>query len=488
MTADDVRQVLWVRAWEEALPASPGGAASHGRWTATDGAWASAQASHRSGAEATAERWVAQRAELARQRLGDAAALPPDRTAAAWPVAAALLAALAFALGVAGGSIGPDRRIDLLVPPLMALLGWNGTVYLVLVGHALWRLVRRPQATGAQARFRALRPALVAAWQGLSERAPGASAPQRRFAALWAAAALPMQAARVATALHLAAAALAAGAMAGLYLRGLVFAYQAGWDSTFLDAPAVHAWLHALLGPASWASGIALPDVAGLEALRLDRGPGENAARWIHLYAITVAGAVILPRMALAAVAGWRARRLAAALPLPLEEPYFRQLLRARAATQGGPALETLLLPYAFQGGANEALRSARQTALAEALGEAFGAPVQLRWAAPVPLGGEDELATHWPMPSPDDRASGAVALLFSSTATPERETHAAFVAAAAARCAAARPPQRCVVLVDESAFRARFAGATLDTRVAERRAAWLATLRGLGPEVRFVP
>ena len=91
-------------------------------------------------------------------------------------------------------------------------------------------------------------------------------------------------------ALHLAAVAVAAGALAAMYLRGLGLEYRAGWDSTFLDAQAVHRWLNLLLGPASALSGIALPEPAQLEALRFSTGPGENAARWIHLYALTTAG------------------------------------------------------------------------------------------------------------------------------------------------------------------------------------------------------
>jgi hypothetical protein len=65
---------------------------------------------------------------------------------------------------------------------------------------------------------------------------------------------------------------------------------------------------------------------------------------------------------------------------------------------------------------------------------------------------------------------------LFNLVATPEREAHGAFVAALAARASGTQP---LIVIVDESAFRARFADD--EARVAQRRTAWrdvLATSR----------
>ncbi len=91
--------------------------------------------------------------------------------------------------------------------------------------------------------------------------------------------------------LHLAAAALALGLVAGLYLRGLVLDFRAGWQSTFLDAATVRAVLATLLAPAVALTGIAVPDAAALEALRVgpDRAATAAAAPWIHLYAAMLA-------------------------------------------------------------------------------------------------------------------------------------------------------------------------------------------------------
>ena len=51
--------------------------------------------------------------------------------------------------------------------------------------------------------------------------------------------------------MHALAAALALGLIGGMYLRGLVFDVRAGWQSTFLDAGSVHAFLATALAPAS---------------------------------------------------------------------------------------------------------------------------------------------------------------------------------------------------------------------------------------------
>src|SRR5690606_26956090 len=95
---------------------------------------------------------------------------------------------------------------------------------------------------------------------------PGQPVIAHRFAAAWTQATGPLTAARLARTLHLAAATLAFGAIIGLYLRGLVFEYRAGWASTFLDPGQVGALLKLVFGPAALLTGIELPDAARLAA------------------------------------------------------------------------------------------------------------------------------------------------------------------------------------------------------------------------------
>ncbi len=160
----------------------------------------------------------------------------------------------------------------------------------------------------------------------------------RGFAALWLERSRSLAALRAETALHAGAAALALGLVAGLYARGLVLDYRAVWESTFLDVAAAHGVVTTVFGPAARLSAIALPDEAGFAALRDIHGgnvAGAPAAPWIHLIALTLLGAVVIPRallaLACAALASGRSRCFA----VPLDAPYFQRLLRLR---KGGPA------------------------------------------------------------------------------------------------------------------------------------------------------
>jgi rubrerythrin len=98
-----------------------------------------------------------------------------------------------------------------------------------------------------------------------------------------------------------------------------------------------------------------------------------------------------------------------------------------------------------------------------------------------LPLGAEDDLPRHVL-----DESEPDVAALFAATATPERETHGAFV-----RALQERLGSRAVisVLVDESGLRER-AGSAPDAelRITQRRAAWQRMLHDLSlPAPKFV-
>jgi len=293
-----------------------------------------------------------------------------------------------------------------------------------------------------------------------------------RFAADWARATHVQQRECFTAGLHAAAALLALAVVLSMYLFGLALDYRAGWDSTWLDATGARRVIGVVYGPAAALGGIELPDAAALARLRwADGSAGESAARWIHLCALTLAGLVIVPRLLLAAVAALRARRAAADIALPLDDAYFRALLRDAPAA----ARPVTVLPYSYQ------LAAAQQAALAPALADALGTGAQPQLAATLPLGAEDALARHLPA-----GLASTVAALFAATATPERETYGAFVRALAAHLPAATT---LLVLVDESGLRHRLGtGATSASRLAERRAAWQRMLHDLSlPAPRFI-
>jgi hypothetical protein len=300
----------------------------------------------------------------------------------------------------------------------------------------------------------------------------GADAPRARFAAEWAVATSGVQQARVAGVMHAAAALLALIVIASMYLFGIAFDYRAGWDSTWLDAEQVQRTLGLVFTPATALSGIEVPSIDDVAKLRFaDGSAGESAARWIHLYAITLGLFVVLPRLLLAAWSAWRVQRAASKLALPQDEPYFRALLRDGPAT----ARPVTVLPYSYT------LTAPQVKALPKALIDAIGPGAQPRIKPVLALGSEDALP-----PTALEDADGDVAALFAATATPERETHGAFVRALAN---AVNGRATVSVLIDESAFRQRTGNASdAELRLTQRRAAWQRMLHDLSlPAPRFI-
>lgn len=412
------------------------GPADNPQWTAEDRAWATRLAREATPAAAPAQRFLDERARLALQRLaprdvGVARALTRRGWRPVWMLPAMLLG---LAAGLAADTIGSGQRINLLAPPVWAVIAWNVAVYLCLL---------LPTPAGPKA--------WVTQW--LAGRA-GAGSAMARFHAAWARHGAPLLSARAALLLHSAAAALALGLILGLYLRGLVLDYRAGWQSTFLDAAHVRAWLAWLLAPAASLTGIVVPDAPALEALRVapEALPVASAAQWIHLYATMLALFVILPRSVLAGLSAWRAGRLAQHLPLPLDELYFQRLL----GEQQGRAARVQVL-------AHGAAPSAHALACLQAvLATALGSGVQLVNAPATAYGNEDAAAALAPAPGTTLRLA-----LVDLAATPEDDTHGAFVRA----LRGAAPALPLLLLADETAWRSRFAA--LPERLVERRAAW---------------
>jgi hypothetical protein len=408
----DARRVLLLQSHENAATASA-------LWTDADREWATQAALQEVGADASAEAFIAARARHAMQRLRPRGVREPARFGAGWWVAALAVGA---AVGAATDAIGPGERIvNLLALPVWGVVAWNLVVYALLV----WGALARAPAQGALRR-------VVQRWLG-------------NGAAMQAAA--PLNAARAGLLMHAAAAALALGLLAGMYVRALVFDYRAGWQSTFLDGATVHAGLSLLLAPASALSGIALPDAQALQAMRVVPGQAASASAgpWIHLYAVTLGLLVILPRTLLALWQGWRAARLARRFPVDLGAPYFQRLLRH----QRGASAAVEVRPHAQTPGAPAVL------GLRRLLAAVFGDGLKIEVAPTCAHGAEDNVAAA-------AAGSAATIALFDLSATPEAESQGRFVQALGGAP---------VLLVDEAAFRERFGAG--GTRHSERRAAW---------------
>jgi hypothetical protein len=457
MTEGGAREVLLVRAIETAGD-------SGAMWSDEDRAWATRAALEVAGTDAAPDAFVARRASLALERLRSRyPVLARALHAVTWRSwIAPALALAAFALGVAADQLGPSKYVNILAFPLLALIAWNLAVYVLVVLRGVWGLgSERGRGLGPIAR-------LVARIGRGATSAPAAkdaalSTALGAFFAGWARAAAPLTAARVGRCLHMAALALALGAIAGMYVRGLVLEYRAGWESTFVGAETAHEVLAFVLGPASALTGIPIADVPRLEGLRLGAGgTGENAAPWIHLYAATVALFVLAPRLLLALGTWFSERRLAARFPLALDEPYFARLTRQ----VGREAARVRIVPYSYQ------LPPQAVLGLQAIATRLLGTNVEMSVAANVAWGGEDTVPGDLVPAGP----LALVAVIFPLAATPEPENHGVFIEAITAQAAPSTP---LVAILDEAGFRKRFA--QQPARLEERRAAWrdlLATRR----------
>lgn len=464
MTEDDARHVELVRAIEaedrEASLLTREDLAQAERHGRDAGA-------HLSGRHAP-EAFIARRAAFAAARLGTrhpgiAGLLQRSR----WPTWFGIgLPIAGLVLGFLANEFGTGKRLDLLAVPLLGTIAWNLLVYLWLL--VAW-FTRGPTSL-APAIYR-----MVTRLRGIGRSHQGEGTALQRaanaFESRWASAAAPLTRARVARTFHLGAALFAAGLVAGIYARGLVIEYRAGWESTFLSPSAVHALLGAVLGPASWLTGVSIPNVDGIAAMRWT-GPsngGVNAGPWIHLYMATLVGAVVAPRLLLALWHGLNAFRLARRFPVAgREDFYIRRLLRSA----GGGAAQVRVTPYAYHPGQETKRR------LSAALRAALGDEALIRFDPPLDYGSED----RWLGENPGDLADDYHVLLFTLSATPEEENHGALAAALTARGAREQKGTAMAAILDETPYRAHFAGqAGLDERIAARLAAWRTALAASG-------
>ncbi|MDE2413571.1 MAG: DUF2868 domain-containing protein [Comamonadaceae bacterium] len=214
---------------------------------------------------------------------------------------------LALLLGLVLDRVANAHRVDLLSPPLLLVLAWNLVVYALLLWHA-WRARRGPDADGQESSS-ALHHWLLRRQASARRGLPARIAAD--FVAHWAGLTRARFAQQAAGVLHLCAAAWAAGIALSLLLRGLVVSYRFGWESTFLDAGQVHAIVGLLFAPLTLLFGLAPFSLQEVAATQNFAGEGAAGARWVWMYVGLLALVVVLPRLLLAAWAGWHQARLA---------------------------------------------------------------------------------------------------------------------------------------------------------------------------------
>lgn len=365
---------------------------------------------------------------------------------------AAVLPLLVLCSGLVTERIANPHRMDLLSLPLLAIIGWNLLAY---AGKVVAR-AGRYQAAG-------LKTGVSRWWLMLAARlAPrtsaSLSAAHRMYVQEYARLSAPVALAMLQRTLHASAGLFALGVAASLYLRGLTVEYRVGWESTFLDASQVHTVLSVLFSPVTGWNGVQAFTVDDAAALHFSTAGGAvDGEPWIHRYALLLATLVIIPRTVLAALAYRRERRLRRQFPVDLDAPYFRRVLNA--LDDAAPTLR--VLPYSFS---IDEPRDARLRAWAR---QRLGDTARLSLRPNTAYGGDIDQAFASSAPGPDD-ATQTIAL-FNLSATPEMETHGAFLQALKLRFG-----DRFGAAVDESGYASRLgAGPDAEQRLRQRRELW---------------
>ena len=412
-------------------------------------AWDEVHTQSPSTEEGLPERFLARRAALVLHAVG--AQTPAFSTFLASNTLCAALAAglpiAAFLVGLLVDRLGSPHRVDLLSAPLLLIVLWNLLVY-VWLAVALFR----PKKHDSQAGLGWLgRWATGLAWlpKNVPQPWPAALA---IFTTHWMHTSAPLTRVRVLRVVHVCAAALALGAVASLYTRGLLVQYQVGWESTFLQAGQVQGLLSLLFTPAMLVFGMPGFSLAEVQALQWPHQvPVDGGARWVHLFAATLLLLVVLPRGVLAGVAYGKERRLARRFHADTAHPYVRDLLGAVGLGATGTVLR--VFPYSFT---VDIQRSEGLQVLAR---RQLGAQAQVLLQASTAYG--EDLAPAGVVPRSLDVA------LFNLSATPEAENHGAFLDSLVQQ-----GTMRLEVWVDASAYQQRLLGSSPE-RLEQRSALW---------------
>ncbi|MES2708180.1 MAG: hypothetical protein V4726_16420 [Verrucomicrobiota bacterium] len=355
---------------------------------------------------------------------------------------------LAFLVGWFTNELGADRRVSLLAFPLLGLMVWN----LAVVAASLISSIRKKKRTGPPEPGFTLFPVPKPQPSGDAWLDGAESRADQDWRDLQA----PVQVAKGKLLFHAAAILLTLGVVAGMYARGLVRAYEAGWESTFLTRPEVSKLARVVLGPASVITRIPVPEVP-------PQGQLSPAAPWIHLWAASAGLLILLPRFLLVSSA-LREIRLTA----PDWRAVFSRYENTARQIAGGQPLVAWVLPVQCQ--PDSPLRD-RLRAILQHL---WGGQVIVDFQPDVAYGDEDEcLEALVELP-------GHLVLLMPFAVTPEHEVHGVLAQGLLAKATAQAEPVRALVVLDATVFEARLQGMPeRERRMAERRSAWEKVLGG---------
>jgi hypothetical protein len=200
-----------------------------------------------------------------------------------------------------------------------------------------------------------------------------------------------------------------------------------------------------------------------MDALRWkDAVYGAPAAPFIHLFAVTAALYIGVPRLLAVLWSSLQLWRLSRHPTLPASFlPYARKILVQTGRVSG---LRVLVYTYAYEPSSDSL------AGLSALMADALGGEVKLEVRASVPYGEEDAFAEH--VKREPLAAADAHVLLMSSSSTPESENHGVLINTL--KTALRERAAGLLVLVDESTFAARMgADPALAARRAERARSW---------------
>jgi hypothetical protein len=384
---------------------------------------------------------------------------------------------LALAVGVSMSALDGSRRINILAFPLIGLLAWNLLVYVLLVVSWIRSWGRVPESFwSARLYERWISGRIESLMRHSTRYNVPLSTGLRRFAAEWGALSQPIILLRAKLQLHLCAALVAVGLIAGLYLRGIVLRYDAGWESTFLGPNSAYVLVSALYGPASLLSGIPIGGTGDVAELSwTPTGGGGEAAGWIHLIAITTVLYIVIPRLIGVGAASVGLWRLSRKTPVPPSIfGYTRALLMGVGS---GRATETAsVIPYAYEP------KPPSITGLESLLAATLGGNLKVDVLAPIRYGDESTVAARLA-----ETSANWQVVLVTLASTPEVENHGALLTAWRdwlGKHAASTP---LLILIDEGPYVARLRGeAVFDQRIQERRKLWREFVAGYGLRASF--
>lgn len=303
----------------------------------------------------------------------------------------------------------PDGRINILKFPLIGIILWNLIVYLC----ELFIIFRKDGASKGVSGIitRALYPPPVNLQR--SDNEPNVEFRARSvFLSRWRHLSFPALSARLKSLLHFTALILAASAITGMYVKGIAKQYNAVWESTFIkDGEQLRQILTTVLGPATIIKGDEIPPASDLNDWQAPNEKSQdNAAKWIHWYAITIGIYVLIPRLILGFI--WLIRANAHDKTLPFRElapNYYERVL----AVSTGDSLSIGIVPYAHKPGDNviQGIRTYMETH--------FERPVTIKWLDSIAFGDEEDAEAG-------DLKGLQPMLLFNFGSTPEKETHLA--------------------------------------------------------------